>query len=112
MVYTETKEQLEECWSFLQLIYKEKKNVIEYLNITWILVKEKFVNVRTKKHKHLNHHASSRVEGAHSKLKKYLQVSTENFGYVNNKICLTIDNEFQVIKTQVESEKKLSSPQI
>lgn len=48
---------------------------------------------------------SSRAEGAHGKLKKYLQVSTGDFHQVKNKICLAIENEFKEIKVQLSSEK-------
>ncbi|XP_021840674.2 protein FAR1-RELATED SEQUENCE 5-like [Spinacia oleracea] len=105
MIYAETEEQFEESWLFLQLIYKEKNDIIDYISSTWIPVKKKFVSVWTEKILHFGNRASSRAEGAHAKLKKYLHVSTGNIRQVKNKICLAIDNEFQEIKTQVESEK-------
>ncbi|XP_021839271.2 protein FAR1-RELATED SEQUENCE 5-like [Spinacia oleracea] len=105
MVYAETEEQFEESWLFLQLLYKENNDIIKYIASTWIPVKHKFVSVWTEQYLHFGNRASSRAEGAHSKLKKYLYVSTENVRQVKNKICLAIDNEFQKIKTQLESER-------
>ena len=53
---------------------------------------------------HFGNHAS-REEGAHAKIKKYLQVSIGNLHQVKDKICLTIKNEFQEIETQLENER-------
>ena len=59
----------------------------------------------TEKYLHFGNRASSRAEGAHAKLKRYLKVSNGNLRQVKNKICLAIENEFQEIKTQLQSEK-------
>ncbi|KAL7211540.1 hypothetical protein ACSBR2_014411 [Camellia fascicularis] len=48
---------------------------------------------------------SSRAEGAHGKLKKYLQVSTGDLHRVKNKICLAIENEYKEIEAQLSSER-------
>lgn len=57
------------------------------------------------KYLHFKNHVSLRVETTHAKLKKYLQVSTSDFHQVKGKICLTIDNDFQEIKTQLSNER-------
>ena len=51
------------------------------------------------KHMDFGNHASSRVEGAHAKLKRYLQALIENLHQVKDKIGLAIKNKFQEIKT-------------
>ena len=48
---------------------------------------------------------SSRAEGAHAMLKKYLQVSIGGLHEVQEKICLAIENQFQEIKVRLSSEK-------
>ena len=63
----------------------------------------------TGKNLHFENHVTSRVEGAHSKLKIYLQVSTGYLRGVKDKICLVIKNKFQKIKTQL-SHKKIRIP--
>ncbi|XP_074293185.1 protein FAR-RED IMPAIRED RESPONSE 1-like [Silene latifolia] len=105
IIYAETEEAFEESWLFLQLLYREKKEAITYIEKTWIPEKKKFVSAWTENHMHFGNRASSRVEGAHAKLKKYLQVSNGNLHRVKNKICLAIENEFHEIKTLLESEK-------
>lgn len=54
---------------------------------------------------HFKNHVTSRVEGAHSELNRYLQVSTGDLCGVKDKLCLLIDYEFQEIKTQLSAEK-------
>ncbi|GKD88254.1 hypothetical protein Tco_1363761, partial [Tanacetum coccineum] len=49
--------------------------------------------------------SSSRAEGAHAKLKLYLQVSTGSFQDVKKKICLAVEHEFNEIKVKLASEK-------
>ena len=54
---------------------------------------------------HFENHVTSRVEGAHSELNNYLQVSTGDLRGVKDKLCLLIHYEFQEIKTQLSAEK-------
>ena len=54
---------------------------------------------------HLGNRASSRAEGAHAKLKMYLQVSTGDFQQVKDKLCLAIKHEFNEIKVKLSGEK-------
>ncbi|KAG5536356.1 hypothetical protein RHGRI_023956 [Rhododendron griersonianum] len=69
-------ELFEQAWNFFELLYKEKQEVLSYIRRTWLPFKEKFVKGWTDKCLHFGNRASSRAEGAHSKLKKYLLVST------------------------------------
>ena len=48
---------------------------------------------------------TSRVEGTHTMIKKYLHVSTVNFSNVIEKICLAIENQYKEITTKLASEK-------
>ncbi|XP_023745850.1 uncharacterized protein LOC111894016 [Lactuca sativa] len=82
-----------------------KKVAIEYIKNTWLPWKEKFVSAWTEKYLHFGNRSSSRAEGAHAKLKQYLQVSTGGFQDVTEKICLAIKHEFNEIKVQLASEK-------
>ncbi len=54
---------------------------------------------------HFGNRVTSRAEGAHALLKKYLQVSTGDLCEVKNKICLAIENQFHEIKAQLLSEQ-------
>ncbi|XP_071720539.1 uncharacterized protein [Rutidosis leptorrhynchoides] len=86
-------------------IYNNKKDAIEYIRNTWLPWKEKFVSPWTDKYLHFRNRASSRAEGAHSKLKMYLQNSTSGFQKVKEKFCLAVEHEFNEIKVKLASEK-------
>jgi hypothetical protein len=49
---------------------------LNYVESTWMPHKERFVDAWTQQHLHLGNSATSRVEGAHSRLNSYLQVLT------------------------------------
>ncbi|KAJ9543535.1 hypothetical protein OSB04_023242 [Centaurea solstitialis] len=87
------------------LFYHTKKVAIEYIKKTWLPWKEKFVSAWTESYLHFGNRSSSRAEGAHAKLKLYLQVSTGGFQEVKEKICLAIKHEFNEIKVKLASER-------
>lgn len=94
-----------EAWRLFEVQYKEYGSVLDYIRGTWLPQKEKFVSLWTEQITHFGNHVTSRAEGAHATLKKYLQVSTGSLHEVKDKICLAIDNQFQEIKAQLSSEK-------
>ncbi|KAF7133193.1 hypothetical protein RHSIM_Rhsim09G0181600 [Rhododendron simsii] len=67
-----------EAWHLIEVQYKEKEYVLNYIKNIWLPFKERFVNAWTGKHPHFGNRVTSRVEGAHAMLKKYLTVSTGN----------------------------------
>ena len=81
------------------------KDAIKYIRDTWSQWKEKFVSAWTEKYLHLGNRASSRAEGAHAKLKMYLQASTGGFQEVKKKISQAVEHEFNEIKIRLASEK-------
>ncbi|XP_063950653.1 protein FAR1-RELATED SEQUENCE 4-like [Daucus carota subsp. sativus] len=92
-------------WGQLREKYSHQALVIAYIENNWLPFKEKFFYAWTNKVMHFGNHVTSRVGGAHSKLKRYLQVSTGDLRGVKDKLCLLIDNEFQEIKAQLSDEK-------
>lgn len=105
MINSRNEGEFEEAWNLFELLYKEKEEVISYIRRTWLPFKERFVKAWVDNCLHFGNQVSSRVEGAHSKLKKYMQVPTSDLQEVKNKICLAIENEFNEIKTQLLSER-------
>ncbi|KAH7849617.1 hypothetical protein Vadar_020442 [Vaccinium darrowii] len=57
---------------------EEKEYVLNYLKNTWLPFKDRFVNAWTWKHPHFGNRVTSRTEGAHAMLKRYLTVSTDS----------------------------------
>nr|XP_043620091.1 PKS-NRPS hybrid synthetase cheA-like [Erigeron canadensis] len=92
LVYSTTESIFIQNWAEFELTYNEKKDVIDYVKNTWLPWKEKFVSVWTEKYLHFGNRSTARVEGAHAKLKKYLQVSIGGFKEVKDKICLAVEH--------------------
>ncbi|CAG8843528.1 14560_t:CDS:1, partial [Racocetra persica] len=54
---------------------------------------------------HLDNTSTSRVEGSHSVLKKYFQISTGNLNIVYEKISLLLENQHHEIKAMIAKDK-------
>ncbi|KAL4561763.1 hypothetical protein LXL04_033937 [Taraxacum kok-saghyz] len=105
VAYSTTTTIFEHNWGEFELVYQAKKVVTEYIKNTWLPWKEKFVSAWTENYLHFGNRVSSRAEGAHAKLKLYLQVSTGGFQEVKEKICLAIKHEFNEIKVKLASQR-------
>lgn len=64
--------------------------MLNYIRNTWIPFKELYIEARTEKYKHFENHVTSRVEGAHAMLKKYLQMAKGNLYGVSIKFALQL----------------------
>ncbi|KAG1466395.1 hypothetical protein G6F56_004697 [Rhizopus delemar] len=74
---------------------------INYIKDTWAeKYKEKFVAAWTDEHMHFSSTSSSRVEGAHSMLKRYIKSSTAHIDTVFEIIHNDITNQLQQINVQ------------
>ncbi|GKC53728.1 protein FAR1-related sequence 5 [Tanacetum coccineum] len=83
---------------------KDEFPTITSLLCVWHIEKNVFSNCKgawTEKYLHFGNRSSSRAEGAHAKLKLYLQVSTGSFQDVKKKICLAVEHEFNEIKVKL-----------
>ncbi|PWA56893.1 hypothetical protein CTI12_AA414210 [Artemisia annua] len=105
VVYSTTHATFKENWDEFELTYKGKGDAIEYIKDTWFSCKEKFVSAWTEKYLHFGNRASSRAEGAHAKLKLYLQACTGGFREVKQKISHAVEHEFKEIKVKLASER-------
>ena len=74
LCFSSTEQEFEGNWVLLKDAIDETGYA--YLHSTWIPHKEKFILAWTKKVKHFGHVATSRVEGGHAILKKWVAVST------------------------------------
>jgi hypothetical protein len=80
--------------------------LLSYLQDTWLGTwKVLVVRAWVDQHLHLGNRATSRVEGAHSILKSYLQVSTGDLKAVYDKITLLLKKRFAEFEAAVDSNK-------
>ncbi|KAL6556543.1 hypothetical protein OROGR_005831 [Orobanche gracilis] len=83
--------------------FEKKEHWDEFL-IAWNKI-QYFVTAWTDKKLHFRNHATSRAEGAHSKLKKYLMVSTGDILVVKEKVCLLLENDLRELKVRIANER-------
>ncbi|MBW0552424.1 hypothetical protein O181_092139 [Austropuccinia psidii MF-1] len=74
-MYSSTEKSFKDNWTKLQK-QVENPEVLQYLENTWLPLKEYYVPAWTNHHAHLGVGSTSRVEGAHVMVKLWLKKST------------------------------------
>ena len=83
VTYAKTKEAFKEAYQQLKDDYSEQPALLEYLDKYKYSTKELFVEAWTSQHKHFGVTVTSRIEGGHSCLKKFLGTSKSDlFGVI------------------------------
>ena len=104
---SENEDLFNENWNKMQSIWKKHSGAINYLLKTWIPWKESIVDFWIDRHMHLGNSTSSRIEGAHSALKKHLPSSVldiiEAFRCIDRYVSIQ-KNEFE---SKLNDELKL-----
>ncbi|KAL3523187.1 hypothetical protein ACH5RR_016021 [Cinchona calisaya] len=105
LVYSSTEEVFEKAWHEIQLSYKINGAILSYIQRTWLLYKEYFVNAWTEKILNFRNRVTLRAEDAHSKLKKYLIVPIGDIRTVKQKMCIVLENDIHEMKGRMLIEK-------
>jgi MULE transposase domain len=85
--------------------YQNKHTLINYIVTVWLPYKEMFIKYWTNDAMHFGSTVTSRVEGAHSQLKSYLNVSTGDLLDVKQKILLVVKKQHLEISASIENDK-------
>jgi MULE transposase domain len=95
VVSSDTEEVYEKRWAMLESIFEDSvPGLVSYIRNTWLdLWKRLFIRAYTNKYLHFGNRVTSRVEGAHSTLKSYLQISTGDLKSVFDKITIMLTNQ-------------------
>lgn len=80
------------CYQEFKQLFAAYPDVLEYLNNTWLSLKENIADPWVSEYSHFGSIASSRVEGAHAVLKKFIQKCTHDF----LSAFMEIDNNLRV----------------
>jgi hypothetical protein len=107
LIYAPSRIEYETKWMNLQNTYDESYGpLIQYVKETWLdHYKTYIVRAWTDQHLHFGHRVTSRVEGAHSVLKSYLQVSTGDLHSVYEKIMLLLKNQHAEFDAAIEQNR-------
>ncbi|CAG8503738.1 2675_t:CDS:1 [Acaulospora morrowiae] len=104
VIKSKTEEDFNKKWEELAKKYNKNLLIVKYLQDTWLPLKKHFVSLWTDRYLHLDNVTTSRVEGFHTMLKKYLQVSTGDLYVIYERISLALENQHQEIQTIISQE--------
>src|SRR3954447_24025725 len=94
LVSSETVEDYEKRWAEFQKQWQGYPQLLKYLTKTWLEKdRKRFVRCWADRYLHFGHRETSRAEGAHSVVKRYLQVSTGDLYGVLQKLSLMLTNQ-------------------
>jgi hypothetical protein len=86
--------------------WREYPQLLRYLVKTWLEKdKERFVYCWANRHLHFGHRETSRAEGAHSVVKRYLQVSTGDLYGVLQKLSLMLTTQHREHHAAMEAAR-------
>ncbi|KAI0992444.1 hypothetical protein K3495_g15741 [Podosphaera aphanis] len=99
-----TPDEFEPMWAKLYDDYHMYEDLISYLNHEWKSCKEEWCSAWINRNKHFNNTVTSRLEGAHQKMKGYLQSLTSDLFKVKSDISLLINNKYTSIMQYIPSQ--------
>ena len=97
--------EFEAQWHKLLDSFKDVHAATSYLEKTWLPHKEKFMAAWTCKSLHFGNTSTSAVEGAHSALKKFLQVSTGDLYGVQQRMTQAIEHQMKDYEAALTSQR-------
>lgn len=85
--------------------YSDFPLLLSYLETTWLIYYRKFIRAWSGQYMHLNNVASSRVEGAHSMLKKHIGTSAGDLLITYDRISTAINMQLSEIALNTAEDK-------
>lgn len=106
-IHSTTTTSFEHSWQILANFSEtnEWQAAIQYLQTTWLPHKHNFVMCWVSKLMHIGTTSTSRGEGNHSVLKKYIRISTGNLLMVFERLHLMLKTQFIELKQKEEHHK-------
>jgi hypothetical protein len=105
VIRSNTELQFDEAWNQMRHKFSEFQRPILYLQNNLIPLKEKFATPWTNLIRHLGTVTTSRAEGLHAQIKRYLVSSREDILSVYNAIKLAVNSQITEIACAVEQQK-------
>jgi len=105
IINSKTMEEYEENVIFMETKYGFNHPSVTYVKNTWLKHKEKIVSFWTDEFLHLGSQTTSRVEGHHGVLKKYLNISTGDLFTFWQKIDILLMNQLQEYSLTIAAQK-------
>nr|CCA22470.1 Pc21g00130 putative [Albugo laibachii Nc14] len=112
LVSSSTKKDFKDQLANFVVSLSEKSEALKYVMTTWLVYKKQFVKAWTLEHPHFGNKSSSRTEGAHAYVKKFLQFSKGDLLLVFNKLNTALDHQIKGEVSQINMEKMHHSVKI
>lgn len=107
VTYSKTKESFEEAYRQLKNDYSEQPALLEYLDEFKYSTKELYVEAYTSEFKHYGVTVTSRIEGGHSCLKKFLGTSKSDLFGVVKVISMLHTEQYDKIRDELAQSRDL-----
>jgi Zinc knuckle len=108
LVYSQTREQFETARSAFASKWRTSQAVlVDYVERTWLVHKEKIVRCWTDQHLHFGTTSTSRGEGNHFVVKRFLKIVNLDLLMVLKNLRLLLERQFTELNAQMESEKNV-----
>jgi histone-lysine N-methyltransferase SETD2 len=107
VTYSKTKESFEEAYRQLKNDYSEQPALLEYLDEFKYSTKELYVEAYTSEFKHYGVTVTSRIEGGHSCLKKFLGTSKSDIFGVVKVISMLHTEQYDKIRDELAQSRDL-----
>jgi hypothetical protein len=91
-------------------IYATPVAMRQYLEATWLPLRCRFVRPWTKQYRHLDHTVTSRVEAAHARIKKYVEVSTGDLYFASKQILDGHKEEIERVTCTIARQRQRDNP--
>ena len=106
LVSSETVDDYEKKWAEFRIQWQGYPQLLRYLTKTWLeRDRKRFVRCWADRCLHFGHRETSRAEGAHSVVKRYLQVSTGDLHGVLQKLSLMLTNQHREHHAAMEAAR-------
>ena len=105
VVASKTEVEFNEAWVAFKNNADNPPAAITYIETQWLPEKEKFIKAWTSQYRHFNHVVTSRAEGAHARVKSYIEVSTGNLLTTYEKILQAHKAEYMALNTAMSQDK-------
>ena len=108
LIYLHSVDEFELNYLNFKHKYSAFPRAVSYVERNLYPLKSKFVSAWTDKYRHFGSTSTSRAEGLHSQIKRYIVSSREDFLGVCRALKLAVANQINEIKIMVEQQKIVS----
>ena len=105
LTYSKTEYEFESCYQIFKNTWTNYPKAVSYLQNNLYPLRSKFVSAWTNQYRHLGSTSTSRCEGMHAQIKKYIVSSRADLLQVFNALKLAVEKQQSEIKLMISQQK-------